>query len=321
MLSPADIAPTPKYSVYEDGCSHLYRFRGKGQGTVPLLVVPSLVHRWYVLDLHERASLTESLLGASPATFCLDWGIPEDEDRFVTWDETVMKLARAVRRVQRDTGSGRVALLGYCVGGTLAGIFAALYPREVAAFINLAGPFDFAHAGILSALTDKRWFDPYAMAAAGNWASLHPQAGLPFTRPTSPLATWVNWLDSLHDAAGRDVGALEMWSGGHVPFPASAYATYIHEFYQENKLIDGRHRIHGERVDLGRITCPVLTVVAERDTICPPPAALALNDRVTSRVRDMLYVPGGHVGAVTGNQAPKVLYPAIADWLRRHTWN
>jgi hypothetical protein len=27
-------------------------------------------------------------------------------------------------------------------------------------------------------------------------------------------------------------------------------------------------------------------------------------------------VPGGHVGAVVGNRAPKVLYPAMRDWLR-----
>jgi polyhydroxyalkanoate synthase len=68
---------------------------------------------------------------------------------------------------------------------------------------------------------------------------------------------------------------------------------------------------------LSDIRCPVLTVAAERDTICPLPAARALHDQVSSEDRDLTVVPGGHVGAVVGSRAPKKLYPAIADWLGR----
>ena len=66
------------------------------------------------------------------------------------------------------------------------------------------------------------------------------------------------------------------------------------------------------------IRCPVLTVVAERDVICPPAAATALNDHVGSTEKDVLTVPGGHVGAVVGGKARTVLFPALASWLRRH---
>ena len=59
----------------------------------------------------------------------------------------------------------------------------------------------------------------------------------------------------------------------------------------------------------------MLTVVADRDAICPPAAATALNERAGSSDKEVLTVAGGHVGAVVGGKAPKVLYPALASWL------
>ena len=72
----------------------------------------------------------------------------------------------------------------------------------------------------------------------------------------------------------------------------------------------------GRRVDLAGIRCPVLTIAAERDTICPLPAARALNESCGSADKELFVVPGGHVGAVVGSRAPRVLYPAMRDWLK-----
>jgi polyhydroxyalkanoate synthase len=76
--------------------------------------------------------------------------------------------------------------------------------------------------------------------------------------------------------------------------------------------------VRGERVDLASIRCPVMAVVAERDAICPPRAATSLLDRVSSHVKDVLSVPGGHVGAVVGSRAARELYPKMAAWLAQH---
>ena len=59
----------------------------------------------------------------------------------------------------------------------------------------------------------------------------------------------------------------------------------------------------------------MLTVAADRDTICPLPAARALNEACGSADKELVVVPGGHVGAVVGSKAPKVLYPAMREWL------
>jgi polyhydroxyalkanoate synthase len=315
------LAPTPKDIVFRDAGARVYRFRGRppegGAESLPLLLVPSLINRWYVLDLRPGASLVEALVSLGHDVFCLDWGVPEDEDRHLAWDDVLARLARVSRFVQRFAGAPRVGLLGYCMGGTLAGIAAALAPDDVAALVNLLGPFDFARGGQLREMVDPRWFDVDAIADAGNVGAGQMQSGFSALRPTLPLSKWVHALDKGHDAAWREAFlALEHWGSDNVPFPAAAYRTYIGDLYQKNLLVQGEHRVRGLRVDLGAIRCPVLTIVADADNICPPPAAIALNERVSSQDKEVLRVPGGHVGAVVGSRACRELYPALGAWLK-----
>jgi polyhydroxyalkanoate synthase len=145
------------------------------------------------------------------------------------------------------------------------------------------------------------------------------QSGFSALAPTGSISKWIGLADRVHDPMARAAfGALETWASDNIPFPAAAYVTYIKELYQENRLFRGEHHVAGERVDLARITCPVLSIVAERDAICPPKAATALNEKTSSAVKDVLSVPGGHVGAVVGSRAAKELYPAMRTWIEKH---
>jgi polyhydroxyalkanoate synthase len=315
------VASTPRDVLWRDGSASLYCFRRPANVrpavALPVLVVPSMINRWYVVDLRAGSSLVEALVAGGLDVYCLDWGIAQDEDRFLTWDDVLARLGRAVRFTERVAGAKRVGMLGYCMGATLAGIWTALEPQHVAALINLAGPFDFAHGGLLRTMVDAKWFDANVIADAGNVSASQMQSGFVALRPTSQIAKWVGFLDRGHEPASREAfDALETWAGDNIPFPASAYATYIEELYQKNALVRGEHYVHGKRVTLDSIRCPVLTVAAERDAICPLPAARALNDLCGSADKELVVVPGGHVGAVVGSRAPKVLYPAMRDWLR-----
>lgn len=332
-------ATTLKDTVFREGRGSVYRFQrppqdppeaGRPHGVtrtdqhvrshVPVLLVPSMLHRWYVLDLCEGASVASAISTGTPwETFCFDWGVPEDEDRFTTWDDVVAKLDRVVRFVQRTTGAPKVALVGYSLGATLSAIYAALRPERIAAIVNVAGPFDFEAPCTLSHLVDPRWFDAEAMTAAGNLPGPIMQAGFFALAPTHALARWVRLVDEASDPqALRSFTALESWAMDTIPFPAAAYVTYVKELYQENRLLKGEHWVRGERVDLGRITCPVLSVVAEKDGVCPAESTTALNEAVSSDVTDVLRLEGGHVSAVVGPRASKELYPRVVDWLRRN---
>jgi len=313
------LAPTARETVFEDGPSRLLCFEGAMQREgEPVLLVPSLINRWYVLDLHPGASVVQALVGAGLRVFCLDWGRPNDEDRYLEWDDIVARLQRAIRRVLRLTGASRVGLLGYSMGATLSAITTALAPERVATLVNLAGPIDFSHMGTLSTLTDPRWFDAEAVAAAGN---VHPavvRAGLVATRPTDQLGKWVELVDAAAERpeALEEFWALQAWVNDNVAFPAQAYLRWVRDLCQRNDLWEGRHRVRGRRVDLGAIACPVLTVVAERDLICPPEASLALSEAVASARTEVLRIGGSHIGAVVGPRAARSLYPALGEWFR-----
>jgi polyhydroxyalkanoate synthase len=280
-----------------------------------VLLIPSVINRWYVLDLHPGSSMASALVEGGFDTFCLDWGVSGDEDRYLTWNDLVDRLARAVRAVRRTTGQPRVGLLGYCMGGTLTAIHTALQPDTIAGLVNLAGPIDFSKGGLLRQLVDPRWFDADAIADAGNVSARQMQSGFVALAPTGDMGKIIRRIDRLADKEGTARNnALEAWAADNVPFPGAAYRTYIGSLYQGNDLHEGRHRVHGRRVDLGDITCPLLEVVTSRDAICPPPAALALGEKVGSTDKDVLEIPGGHVGAVVGSKAGKILYPKLVEW-------
>jgi polyhydroxyalkanoate synthase subunit PhaC len=321
-------APTPKDTLYRDGRGSVYRFRRPGGepyessvSHVPVLLVPSMLHQWYVLDLCEGASVAAALSKDTPwETFCFDWGVPEDEDRYVEWDHIVGRLERAIRFVQRTTGAPKVALVGYSMGATLSAIYAALRPQNVAALVNIAGPIDFSEAGKLGVMVDPRWFDAAAISSAGNISALQMQAGFMALKPMEVFSRWARAAEIAHDdvAARNAFTALETWANDTIPFPAAAYVTYIQELYQENRLVRGEHWVKGERVDLARITCPHLSVIADHDGVCPEASTTALGKYTQSTVKDVLVVPGGHVGAVTGPRAERELYPHLVAWLAKH---
>jgi len=315
------LAQTPRDELALEGGARLYHFRGgaPARARVPLLVVPSLINRWYVLDLRPGASLVEALVGAGFDVWCLDWGVPAAEDRYLDWEAVLARLARAARRVRRETGASQLALLGYCMGGTLTAIHAAQHAPELAALVTLAAPIDFALGGQLCAMVDPRWFDGDAIADAGNVAPSQMQAGFTALRPTLDLGKLASMPELATDERARESFlALEAWASDNIPFPAAAYRRYIRDLYQRNELVAGTHRVRGRAVHLADIRCPTLAITATRDAICPARAATALLEHVGASDQHAIEVAGGHVGACVGSRAVRDMYPALARWLARH---
>jgi polyhydroxyalkanoate synthase len=317
------LAQTPRDTVPLEGGASLHHFRGSDVRTelsrssgVPMLLVPSLINRWYVMDLRPGASLVEALVGAGIDVWLLDWGAPEPEDRYLDWEAILKRLGRATRRVLRETGAKTHGLLGYCMGGTLTAIHAAQHPATLAALVTLAAPIDFSKGGLLRNMVDPSWFDPDAIADAGNVAPTQMQAGFNALRPTLDLTKLVSMPDLATDPKAREAFlALDAWASDNIAFPAAAYRRYIGELYQKNELIAGTHRVAGREVSLKAITCPTLAITATRDQICPAAAATALLAHVGSKDTRVLEVQGGHVGAVVGSRAARDMYPALARWL------
>lgn len=315
----------PRATVHTEGASRLERIvpdpAVRAVGRTPVLLIPSLINRWYVLDLYPGGSVVKILRDAGLDVWVLDWGVAEDGDRHASWEDLVLRISRAMAVVRRTTGAPECLLLGYSIAGTMATIAAAREPDRVAGLVNLAGPIDFSRSGMLRRLTDPRWFDAEAIAGAGNVAPTQMLGGFLALRPTNALADVVKLVDLT--ARGRDdereaVLALAGWAYDNVPFPARAYADYVSSLFQRNELIAGRHVIAGAPVDLSRIDCPLLTIVADRDAITPPASALALEHFASSEDRSVLVVRGGHVSGVVNPSARERFHPQLVDWMVDH---
>lgn len=285
----------------------------------PVVLVPALISRAVILDLYEGGSLAQYLAAAGFDVYLVDWGIPGDEDRLLGLDDLIDEyLQPALARVRHLAASEGLTLLGYCMGGTLAAIAAALERWEAPNnLITLAAPVDFAQAGRLARWCAADVLDIDAVVATfGNVPALLVEAAFTLLRPTAKTRAALRFFEHAGDPrAHQAYAALAQWSDEWIPFPGRAAQDWVKLFYQENRLVDGTLRVGGRSVDLGRIGAPVLVIGAHDDEIAPPSSVAALFDKVAGRDRRYLELPGGHIGLVAGRSARDNLWPRIKGWL------
>lgn len=314
------VGQTPADVVHLENKWRLLRYRPRPEGprhATPILLVPSLINRHYVLDLHPGRSLAAYLVGRGHDVFIIDWGTPGNEDRYLTFDDICDRyLGRAIRKTARHAPDGRTHVLGYCLGGTLAAIHAAARPRHVASLVALAAPIAFDDDGLLARWTRTPSFDIDALIdGMGNVPWPLMQASFYMLRPTLELAKLVSMLDRAWDDEFLDSFlAVERWGSDNISFPGECYRRYIKELYRGNALVQGTFRLSGIPARLASVTCPTLAVTFEHDHIVPPASAAVLLDLVSAADRQRIHLPGGHVGAVISRKATRGLWPALSEW-------
>ena len=314
-LTPADV-------VHRENKWRLLRYRPrKLKYETPVLLVPSLINRHYVLDLMPGKSFAEYLVAQGHDTYVIDWGTPQDEDRFVTFDDVCDRwLGRAVRVTARTAGTPAAHLLGYCLGGTLTAIYTAAPPEHVASLVELAAPIGFHDDGLLSAWTRTQSFDLDTLVdATGNVPWQLMQSAFHLLRPTLSLSKAVHVIDRAWDDEFLDgFLALESWGNDNVSFPGECYRRYVRELYRDNALVKGTFALSGRPAKLENIRCPVLDVTFVHDNIVPTESARVLLDHVSSVDKAELRLGGGHVGAVVSKKAATTLWPKLHDfWASR----
>lgn len=318
--APPHVAQTPADVVYVENKLRLLHYHPAARSLhpVPLLIVPSLINRYYILDLKPGRSLVEFLRDRGYDVWLIDWGTPGPEDRFVTLDDHIDGyLLNGVRAVLEATGRKTLSLLGYCIGGVLTTIFTALHGEHIQNLINLAAPIDFCDDGMLSLWARKEHFPvDLIVDTYGNMPGWLLQTSFKWLRPTTDLRNqWQVWERLDHPERLDDFRALHHWVEDNVSVPGETYRKFVKECYQENLLVQNRMLINGRTVNLKDIRCPLLNSVARHDHICPPRSAAALNDAVSSGDVTLHTLHGGHVGAIVGREATHDLWPKLNTWL------
>jgi polyhydroxyalkanoate synthase subunit PhaC len=287
------------------------------RGARPLLAVPSLINRAYVLDLAPGRSLMRHLAGQGLRPLLLDWGAPDAAERRMTLsDHIVDRLEPALDRA-RALGPGRPILLGYCMGGLLALAAAARRPDAIEGLILLATPWDF-HAGGPIVAGIGAWAGA-ASAAAGSLGGL----------PVELIQTLFAAIDPLQvphkfarfaavepgSIAAETFVAVEDWLNDGVPLGAEVARECLSGWYVENRPARGVWHVAGAPVRPQALTVPSLVAIPDRDRIVPPASAAGLADALPDATTVRL--PGGHIGMVVGGKAGRALRAALGGWLPR----
>ena len=321
---PEDIASTPNKVIYSSNKVRLLHYtpKTKSQHLYPVLLVPSIINKAYIMDLIPGFSLVEYLLEQGFSTYMIDWGTFEDEDRFIEFDQLFDPLLnKAVDKVLKHNCIDKLSMVGYCMGGTMSVIYAATHNNKIKNLVNLLGPIDFSEGGMLTEWVDPKIFNPDLLADAyGNVPSELMQFAFNSMKPVAKISKIVKSFNSeVSPEIEKFFNALEFWASDNIPFPGNAYRKYIKDLYQKNLLISGEFKLNGTKVDPHNITCAVLNLVAQHDHIVPPECGLALNNIISSRINDSFCIKGGHVAAVVGPKGRQILWPKVSEWLAKNS--
>jgi polyhydroxyalkanoate synthase len=320
----ADTGQTPKEIIWTKNKAKLYHYEPAAQQVfpVPVLLVYALINRSYVLDLMPGNSLVEFLVSRGFDVYMLDWGTPGDEDKNLSFENYVLDyIPLAVKKMLRNSHAEEFTLLGYCMGGTMSAMYAALFPgKPLRNLILLTAPTDFTpeDMGLFGVWTSEKYFNPDLLADAyGNVPGELIDTGNRMLKPvTNYVGTYVTMWDRIMQNKSMDTWlAMSKWVNDGVPFAGAAFKQWIREFYQQNKLVKGEIKLRGRTVNLAHITCPVLNIAGKKDHICTLPQAEATMRLINSQDKEFYVIDAGHVGLLTGSDARKNLWPKIQSWL------
>jgi polyhydroxyalkanoate synthase len=127
--------------------------------------------------------------------------------------------------------------------------------------------------------------------------------------------SWSLSQNGLNDEKIELFLAMERWLSEGIPQPGEVFREFVKACYQENLLIQNRMRLGQRLIDLRKIQCPVLSIVAEDDHIIPPKSSRAFNEVIASKDQMVFGFPSGHVGLTVGSQARTALWPKVVQWL------
>lgn len=306
-------------AVWRDGTTALRDYvgiEGAPEDGLPLLVVPSLVNRAYVVDLTSERSLLRFLCRQGFRPFLVDWDRPgARERRFDLGDYIGGRLTAALDKVIERTGR-KPAVIGYCMGGNLALGLAQSRAADMAALALLATPWDF-HA-------ERADLGQATANALTPWLPMIDALG---ELPVDMLQSLFFALDPFlgarkfrsfarvdpDSARAREFVALEDWLNDGIPLVAKVARECILGWYGENTPARGEWRLRGRAVKPGAVKLPTLIVIPEQDRIVPPASALALARAMPHATQ--LKPPLGHIGMVVGSQAREALWQPLSRWL------
>ncbi|MDX2028768.1 MAG: alpha/beta fold hydrolase [Alphaproteobacteria bacterium] len=305
--------------IWQDGTTKLRDYNPKAPDAPAILVIPSLINRFDILDLDRDHSFLRALAEQGFRPFVVDWDEPgESEKNFTLEDYITQRLIPAFEIASEQSGKA-VHILGYCMGGLLALALAALRPQRTRTLTLMATPWDFhkpdaAISPEFLALADE--LEP-SLQANGILSVDIIQSLFSLFQPMQVFTKFVDAaaLDPA-SAEARHFVLLEDWLNDGVPLTAPTARECLRGWYGENLTARFAWTIGGQIIDPRTLNIPSYVLAPGKDRIVPPESAMPLAKLIP---RASLHEPMmGHIGLIASRNAPQQVWAPLFKWLDKH---
>ena len=332
-----DVAATPGKVVFRNHLIELIQYTPTTDKVYPepLLIVPSCIMKYYILDLSPANSMVRYLVGQGYTVFIVSWRNPDASDRDLGMQDYLrLGVMEAMAAVKERTQAPRIHALGYCLGGTfLAMVAAALghksraeqgkgparehvafppHMPELASVTLLAAQTDFSEPGEMGVFIDddqiqalrqdmerKGYFSGKAMA--GSFQFLNAR-DLVWSRSTRRYLLGQDEVDF----------DLMSWNADVTRLPARMHSEYLSSLFLNNALATGQYRVGGVGVALMDIHAPMLVVGTTRDHVSPWRSVYKIHLQTDTHVTFILAAGGHNAGIVSEPGRPRRSYQIAA---------
>jgi polyhydroxyalkanoate synthase subunit PhaC len=300
--------------------------------SLPTVVIPPQVNRYYFLDLAPGRSFVENAVGTGIQTFLISWRNPGPEQRDWSLDDYGRACLEAMEVAAELCGVEQVNTIGFCAGGmTLAGVLshlAATHTELINAATLAVTLLDTDVNNSLNMFVSRR-----TVAAA---ISRSRRKGVLDGRTLATVFSWLRpndlvwkyWVSNY--LMGNNPPAFDIlaWNADSTNLPATLHAEFLHMWVDNVLMIPGSFEMLGTAIDLTQVKNDLYVVGALTDHLVPWQSAYAAARVMSGDVRFVLS-NSGHIQALVnppGN--PKASFLTnddnpddVEDWYRSASRN